>query len=89
MGRIRIRKTITLPNGVKMNINKGSVSYTVSDGKGNSVTINPKRETKTTNIKLGDGISYVDQQSTKKNKSTSTKNNEIVIENPKENKGGK
>lgn len=66
MGQIRYRKTITLPNGIKMNINKGSVSYTMTDDNGNSVTVNPTHETTTTNIKLGDGFSYVDQKSTKK-----------------------
>lgn len=66
MGQIRYRKTITLPNGIKMNINKGSISYTMTDDNGNSVTVNPTHETTTTNIKLGDGFSYVDQKSTKK-----------------------
>ena len=68
MGQIRFRKTVTLPNGMKMNINKNSVSFTAVDESGNSVTINPKHKTKTTNIKLGNGFSYVDQTSTKKSK---------------------
>lgn len=75
MGIFKFRKTIKLDNGVKMNINKGSVSFTTTDENGNSVTYNPKKETTTTNIKLGGGLSYVDQKSTKeksnKKKSTS------------------
>lgn len=76
MGQIRFRKTITLPNGVKMNINKGSISYTMTDDKGNSVTVNPTHETTTTNIKLGDGFSYIDQKSNKKKKTTKKKTDE-------------
>ena len=45
MGNIRVRKTITLPNGIKININKDSISYTGKDIFGNKLTINPKKET--------------------------------------------
>ena len=84
MGSIRIRKSIKLPNGVKMNINKGSVSYTMTDENDNSVTVNPTHDTTTTNIKLGNGISYIDQKKNTKKKSNSkhkktNDGNEITI----------
>ena len=37
------RKTIKLPNGMKINFNKDSISYTVSNGKA-SYTYNPKKK---------------------------------------------
>ncbi len=81
MGRIRIRKTITLPNGVKININKDSISYTVS-GAGGNYTYNPKKETATTTVKIADGISYVDKQ---KIKTKTEKNNKFTTPNSKSN----
>ena len=65
MGNIRVRKTITLPNGIKININKDSISYTGKDIFGNKLTINPKKETKTTSAKICDGVTYVDKKSLK------------------------
>ena len=44
------RKTIKLPNGMKINFNKDSISYTVSNGKA-SYTYNPKKKMETKNVK--------------------------------------
>lgn len=63
----RYRKSIKLGKGVRLNINKGSVSMSVG-GKGARVTVNSKGR-KTTTVGLpGTGISYQTTSSTKSNK---------------------
>ena len=63
----RYRKSIKLGKGVRLNINKGSVSMSAG-GKGARVTVNSKGR-KTTTVGLpGTGISYQTTSSTKSNK---------------------
>ena len=52
------RKTIKLPNGMKINFNKDSISYTVSNGKA-SYTYNPKKKMETKNVKLSKDLSLI------------------------------
>jgi len=72
-GNFRFRKSFTLPNGMKVNFNKDSTSFTIPAGNGNSITINPDKETQTTKINLGNGVSYVQTDSTKEKKKTTKK----------------
>ena len=55
------RKTIKLPNGMKINFNKDSISYTVSNGK-TSYTYNPKKKMETKNVKLSKDLSLIDKK---------------------------
>lgn len=55
------RKSIKLPNGMKINFNKNSVSYTISNGKA-SYTYNPKKKMETKNVKLSKDVSIIDKK---------------------------
>lgn len=68
------RKTIKLPNGMKINFNKNSVSYTISNGKA-SYTYNPKKKMETKNVKISKDLSIIDK------KKIQTKETKVV--NPK------
>lgn len=68
------RKTIKLPNGMKINFNKDSISYTVSDGKA-SYTYNPKKKMETKNVKISKNISLIDKKK--------INSNETKVVNPK------
>ena len=68
------RKTIKLPNGIKINFNKDSISYTVSNGKA-IYTYNPKKKIETKNVKLSKDLSIIDKKKINKN--------EIKVVNPK------
>ena len=68
------RKTIKLPNGMKINFNKDSISYTVSNGKA-SYTYNPKKKMETKNVKLSKDLSLIDKKKINKN--------ETKVVNPK------
>lgn len=68
------RKTIKLPNGMKINFNKDSISYTMSDGK-NSYTYNPKKKMETKNVKISKDLSIIDKKK--------INTNETKVVNPK------
>lgn len=68
------RKTIKLPNGMKINFNKDSISYTVSNGK-TSYTYNPKKKMETKNVKLSKDLSLIDKKK--------IDTNETKVVNPK------
>ena len=59
MGNFRVRKTITLPDGTKVNFNKNSISYT-KEVNGVKMTFNPTSGV-TMSTKVADGITYVDK----------------------------